>query len=130
MLLSLLTTLALASAPAPHVTIAQSAQAIGCHPHPGKVMGCVTNSHTVAQQRAQGTYRPAAQPAVALADQATVERTVACHPDPSRNRGCFRPAPGARVKPAVAAKAAPAPTDIATAQDAPAQPSDASRKSS
>lgn len=119
MFLSILSTLALATSP---VTITQPAQAIGCHPQPGKVMGCVTNSHVVAQQRAMGTY----QPAVALADHETVERTVACHPDPSRNRGCFRSAPGAKVKPAMAAK----PSPVVTAEVDPVPSPDASRKSS
>lgn len=123
MLFSILTTLALATTPAP-IAINQPLQAIGCHPQPGKVMGCVTNSHTVAQQRAQGRF----QPATALAEREHVERTVACHPDPSRNRGCFRAAPGAKVKPAMAARAAK--TETAEATPAPAQPSDAAAKSS
>ncbi|WP_068088404.1 hypothetical protein [Novosphingobium rosa] len=101
MLFTLFATMAL-SASAP---IDQPLQAIGCHPQPGKVMGCVTNSHVVAQQRAMGT----APVMVAKADNANVERTIACHPDPSRNRGCFRAAPAAQMKPAVArAKAQPA----------------------
>ena len=130
MFLSILSSLVLSASPlAPHITIAQPAQAIGCHPQPGKVMGCVTSSHVVAQQRAMGTY----QPVVALADPDTAAR-MACHPDPSRNRGCFRPAPGARVKPAMALKA-PVATPVATAQAeplsaSPASSPDASRKSS
>jgi len=120
MLFSILSSLALAAGPAP-VTLNQPANVIGCHPQPGKVMGCAANSHAVAQQRALGTHRPT----LALAKDDTVERTVACHPDPSRNRGCFRPAPGARVKPALAAK--PAPTTTAQADPAPTPSPDASR---
>jgi hypothetical protein len=96
MLFTTFATLAL-SASAPTM-IDQPLQAIGCHPQPGKVMGCVTNSHVVAQQRAMGT----APVVLAKVDDAAAPRTVACHPDPSRNRGCFRPAPGAQVKPVVA----------------------------
>lgn len=112
----------LAFATANPVVITPAAQAIGCHPQPGKVMGCVTNSHVVAQQRAMGTH----QPVVALADSETVERTIACHPDPSRNRGCFRPAPGAKVKTA-AATAAKAET---ARNETPAVPSETERKAS
>jgi hypothetical protein len=127
MFLSTFAMLALATAPvAPtHVTITPVANAIGCHPQPGKVMGCVTNSHVVAQQRAMGTHRPV----VALVDNETVERTIACHPDPSRNRGCFRPAPGAKVKTAAVTKAAPATAEANPAQ-APTTSPDTSRKSS
>lgn len=112
----------LAFATANPVTITPAAQAIGCHPQPGKVMGCVTNSHVVAQQRAMGTRRPV----VALADNETVERTIACHPDPSRNRGCFRPAPGAKVKTA----AATAPKAETARNETPAAPSETERKAS
>lgn len=126
MLLSTFAMLALTAAnPAP-VAINAPANAIGCHPQPGKVMGCVTNSHVVAQARAMGTH----QPALELAGD-TTERTIACHPDPSRNRGCFRPAPAARVKPALAVKPAAAPVATAEADPAPVlQAQDASRKSS
>jgi hypothetical protein len=84
---TILATLALGAA-APSA-IDRSPQVIGCHPHPGKVMGCVTSSHVVAQQRAKGIV-PVVQ---ARADDSTARRMIACHPDPSRNRGCYRAVP-------------------------------------
>lgn len=122
MLFTTFATLAL-SASAPTM-IDQPLQAIGCHPQPGKVMGCVTSSHVVAQQRAMGTT----QITLAKADNAAVERTVACHPDPSRNRGCFRPAPGAQVKPVVAKAAAQPVQESAEADTATASQGSSLRK--
>jgi hypothetical protein len=125
MFLSILFALALPAGGAP-VAVTAPAQIIGCHPQPGKVMGCVTNSHVVAQQRAMGTYHPAAT--TALAGNDTAPR-VACHPDPSRNRGCFRAVPGAQMKPAMAAKTPAPATPALTAQAAPAPSPEAGRTS-
>jgi hypothetical protein len=116
----------LAFATANPVIITPAAQAIGCHPQPGKVMGCVTNSHVVAQQRAMGTH----QPVVALADNETAPRTIACHPDPSRNRGCFRPAPGALSNSKVKTAAATAAKAETARNETPAAPSETERKAS
>jgi len=75
-----LTAWALASAlTAP--TASGAAALIGCHPHPGKVMGCAVPYGKV---RAQGAKGPPPTPA-------PTGPLRHCHPDPSKNKGCMRP---------------------------------------
>lgn len=82
-----LTAWALASAlTAP--TTSGTAALIGCHPHPGKVMGCAI-PYGGSKARAQSGKAPPSAPT-------PTGPLRHCHPDPSKNKGCMRPSPSAR----------------------------------